>query len=329
MVEICGKPKEVIQLIQANFGKKFIDFDLDKDDYSKASFPALGFYSERAELAVMRSKWTSNAGRIGIDFSSDSTWIDVIGNGGKRLLSGVWDIAITKNGKPLEVTDSWHEVCWFSDDDVDYLEIECKVEGECRIQRQIFLARDEAVIVLADALLANQAADWTIESRMPLEEGVSMKQDDKTREAVLCFEANDASELPRQAALLLPLALPEWRRQHADGELAHEDAAVVMSQSGHGRRLYAPLAISLKKRHQSQEYTWRQLTVAENMKIQTRNVAAAYRFQIGKEQWMIYRSLDGTQRRTAMGLHFNVEFYAGRFDGTEGEHESLVEVDSP
>jgi hypothetical protein len=65
------------------------------------------------------------------------------------------------------------------------------------------------------------------------------------------------------------------------------------------------------------------------MNIQTVDVAAAFRFQIGKEQWMIYRSLAKTCRRTAMGLHFNVEFYAGRFDGDEGEYESLVEVDSP
>jgi hypothetical protein len=102
-----------------------------------------------------------------------------------------------------------------------------------------------------------------------------------------------------------------------------------MTQNGRTQNLYSPLVMSLKKRHQSMEYTWRQLTVAESMNIQTVDVAAAFRFQIGKEQWMIYRSLAKTCRRTAMGLHFNVEFYAGRFDGDEGEYESLVEVDSP
>jgi hypothetical protein len=245
------------------------------------------------------------------------------------LISGPWDLLISKNGKPLELTDPWTEVCWFSDDDVDYLEIECKVEGECRVQRQIMLARDESIVVVADALLGFEIADWSIESRMPLENGIYMRQDDKTREAVLCEEGKSSDELPKQMALLLPLSLPEWRRQNSRGELVSEDDCIVTTQNGRSQRLYSPLVISLKKRHQSQEYTWRQLTVAESMSIQTVDVAAAFRFQIGKEQWMIYRSLAETRRRTAMGLHFNVEFYAGRFDGSEGEFESLVEVDSP
>ncbi len=329
MTNICGNSPSIIRLLRSNFGKKFSDDVLDKQDSNKATLPALGFYNEKAELAVLRSSWSSHVGRVGVDFSSDTAWLDIIGLEGQRLISGPWDLLISKNGKPLELSDPWTEVCWFSDDDVDYLEIECKVEGECRVQRQIMLARDESIVVVADALLGFEIADWSIESRMPLENGIYMRQDDKTREAVLCEEGKSSDELPKQMALLLPLSLPEWRRQNSRGELVSEDDCIVTTQNGRSQRLYSPLVISLKKRHQSQEYTWRQLTVAESMSIQTVDVAAAFRFQIGKEQWMIYRSLAETRRRTAMGLHFNVEFYAGRFDGSEGEFESLVEVDSP
>jgi hypothetical protein len=37
--------------------------------------------------------------------------------------------------------------------------------------------------------------------------------------------------------------------------------------------------------------TWRRITVAENLALVPREVAAAYRVQVGREQWLFYRSL--------------------------------------
>ena len=73
-------------------------------------------------------------------------------------------------------------------------------------------------------------------------------------------------------------------------------------------------------------YTWRQLTIAEELRIQPRDIAEAYRLQINRDQWVFYRSLTPCTRRTVMGLHLNTEFYAGRFCPDDGQFEAIVEV---
>jgi hypothetical protein len=57
-----------------------------------------------------------------------------------------------------------------------------------------------------------------------------------------------------------------------------------------------------------------------------KDVAQAFRLQIGKEQWVLYRSLTPRIRRTVMGLHLNTEFYAARFQASDGSYEPLIEV---
>jgi hypothetical protein len=91
-------------------------------------------------------------------------------------------------------------------------------------------------------------------------------------------------------------------------------------------KLYSPLVMALRNVDQSPSYTWRQLTVAEELQIQPRNIAEAFRVQINRDHWVFYRSLTACTRRTVMGLHLNTEFYAGRFSTSDGEYEPIIEV---
>ena len=91
-------------------------------------------------------------------------------------------------------------------------------------------------------------------------------------------------------------------------------------------RLYAPLFIDLKPSRTRQQFTWRRLTVAENLELQPADVAAGYRVQVGKRQWLFYRSLAPTAPRTLLGQHLISEMLVARFD-QDGEIDELLEIE--
>ena len=88
-----------------------------------------------------------------------------------------------------------------------------------------------------------------------------------------------------------------------------------------------PVLISLCNRHAKKSFTWRQLTVAQNLEVVQRDVAVAYRIQIDKDQWLIYRTLAEAARRTALGMHTLSDFFAGRVKNN-GDLDTLVEVEA-
>lgn len=324
--EVTGRNVKLAHAMET-LPKSLRPSELKKARSGKDPSMPLGFYDEGSELAWMRREWKSQGCRIAIDFARDPMWLDVLDAKGHRLLSGWWEVQVSKNKRPLDIDCGWSEVCWFNDDDVDYLELQCEVEGSCIIQRQILLARSEGLVFVADALIAEEEHDWELESTFPLAHSVQFMQETKSREGFLVREGGD-DEVLNRGGLVMPVAMPEWKKLNCAGELLQEGENLVLIQRGRAKRLYSPLAIALKRRHQTASYTWRQLTVAEELQILPREAAVAYRLQIGREQWVMYRSLTPSTRRTAMGLHLSSEFYAGRFDSEEGTYEALVEVDA-
>jgi hypothetical protein len=125
---------------------------------------------------------------------------------------------------------------------------------------------------------------------------------------------------------MLPLALPEWRRQVVDSKLESSAAGCDLVQTGRGRALYAPLFIDLDRRRQRRQYTWRRLTVAETRQIVPSSVAAGFRVQRGRRQWLFYRTLTERAGRTVLGVNLWSEFLASRIDEA-GESQPLIEVE--
>ena len=313
-------------MAQAKVAKKGSKKDSKKESQDKGlvkQLGSLGFHHEKAEFALMRASWANRGCRMAINYGDDPIWLDVLDHQGDRLMSGWWEVAISKNGKPLDVDCGWSEVCWFSDDDVDYLELQCEVEGVCTIQRQALLVRADGLLFFADALIGTEEAEWELETRFPLESGTRFVQEKSTRDGRL-IRNEESNEL----AWVFPLAMPEWKRQPFSGDILEEGDCLTLVQTLKGKRLYSPMALTLHPRAKTDGQTWRQLTVAEDLRIVNREEAAAYRVQTGKSHWVMYRSLGPTTRRTAIGLHINSEFYACRFHRKSGEIDTLVEVDA-
>ncbi len=283
--------------------------------------PALTFYCDDAAGVCMQGDWRKKGSRFALDFSDSEICIEALGPKGKPLLAGEWTASVELDQQSQLQLDEWGEVCWFSDDDVDYLELEAKFGQHARVQRQVLFFREDRLLLLADAMLCDQLGAWSLSSRLPLAGDVQFEAAKKTTEGFIVSPSGGRS-------LVLPLHLPEWRRQPTLGSLTAEGELLVAQNHVQGQRLYTATLISLCNSHAKKPFTWRRLTVGEDLKIVGAEEAVAYRVQIGTDQWLLYRSLAQTKRRTALGMHTLSEFFVGRFDGSDGEVETLLTVEA-
>ncbi len=290
-------------------------------DKAASKTPPLTDYCSDAACVVMQSDWRSKGIRFALDFSDSEICIEALGKNGAPVLAGQWTAQVDLDGQPQLQLDEWSEVCWFSDDDVDYLELEAKFGQHARVQRQALLFRQDRMLLLADAMLCDQSGTWTISSHMPLAGDALFEPAEKTTEGFIA--TGDGARY-----LTLPLHLPEWRRQATAGRLQAEQEALISEQQAQGQRLYAATLISLRGSHARKPVTWRHLTVGQDLRIVGADEAVAFRVQIGKKQWVLYRSLEKPLRRTAIGMHTLSEFFAGRFDADDGNLEPLLEVEA-
>jgi hypothetical protein len=239
--------------------------------------------------------------------------------GPESVLHGQFSPSIAFDGQLLEPIGGWESVCWESDEDIDYLELEIDCAQGLRIQRQMMLAKQDRFLILADVVLADQGpGSFEYRLSVPLAAGMEFHAQPETREGYLVGQ--------RRRALVMPLSLSEWSCDSRGGKFGDGETGLELDLSGQGRGLYAPLFFDLNPRRLVQQCTWRQLTVAEDRKIQPRDVAVGYRVQIGREQWVVYRSLNGKASRSLLGLNIYNEFALGRFT-RKGEMESLVEIE--
>jgi hypothetical protein len=201
--------------------------------------------------------------------------------------------------------------------DVDYLELELPLTAGWRIQRQMVLARKDEFLFVADAVLGPSVGTIDYRCTAPLASGVTFAGEAETREGTL--------GRARQLAVVLPLALPEWRSDRHPGSLEATPGGITLTMKSEGRAMLAPLFFDLSQRRFRKPRTWRRLTVAERLVIQPSDVAVGYRVQVGAEQWLFYRSLAPSANRTVLGQNYANEFIAGRFTA-KGIAEELVSI---
>jgi hypothetical protein len=273
-------------------------------------------YSESRQLAILRSRLTADSPRLTVAFDESVCRLEL---GAERpLLSGRWSAELNVDGQRLTPRGAWEEVCRHEDDDVEYLELEVPLGDGWVLQRHILLAREENFAFLADAALGEHEATISYTSSLPLADGVELKSETETHEAWLTAESKQY--------LALPLALPEWRRDRPLGALSQADGRLTLTTAPrHGRNLFQPLLIPLAGSRRNCEYTWRRLTVAENLAIQPPDAAAAYRVQIGDRQWVIYRALT-RGNRTFLGRNLTSDLFVGVFH-RNGEMDAIMEVE--
>lgn len=174
---------------------------------------------------------------------------------------------------------------------------------------------------MADAVLSDSNARWDLRTHWTLAPGVDFAPEYKTNDGLLINES-----IPQ--AVLLPVAMPEWRRGTRDAALQSDGRRMTLRTAAQQKRLYNPLLVALQGVRSDAARTWRRLTIAQDLLVTHPEVAQGYRAQIGKDQWVFYRSLGQCKRRSLIGMHLNTEFYAARFLSSDGSYEPLVEVNA-
>ncbi len=275
------------------------------------------FEDEGASLAVLRPNWLTTAPRLGVVYG------DVVraelSVGATCLWSGTWDVEVRVDGRAMPPRGDWEQVCWESDDDIDYLELVLKLQDEVSVERHIALARNENVLLLADAVLG--IGEGTIDYRGTINLGgaATFVPAAETREGTLV-----AGRRPR--ARILPLALGEWRRGPSPGTLEATADGLELVQTAMGQALFAPLFLDLDSRRLRHETTWRQLTVGQKRQIVAKDAAVGYRAQAATSQWLIYRSLAEPDIRTVLATNLMHEFLLGSLQ-SDGQVKTLVEIE--
>jgi hypothetical protein len=281
---------------------------------AKRKLPDSSEQSEWAELAVLRSGWQRGSEAMAVCFADRSLRTELVANG-QLLWSGRHMPILTVDGQLQQPTGDWQQTCWERDEDVAYLELEIEYGDRWRLQRQTLLGRKDGILLIADAVLGTEPGSIEYCQPLPLSSDVRLAIADGSNEA---FMTNG-----ERLGTILPLSLPEWRAATRQGELSAGPAELRQQAEGHS--LYATLFVNLRPKRCQRNLTWRQLTVAENLRIVPAADAVAYRVQMGKEQWVFYRSLAPVGNRTFLGVNTVSEFWAARF-GTSGTTEMLIDV---
>ena len=285
---------------------------------NRRKLPDAAEESEWAGFAVLRSDWSRSCEMFAVAYGGEDFRIE-LSSGDNLLLAGAWQTKLACDQRPLKRTSDWQQICWTSDKDGVYLELEAEFEDDFKIQRQMLLAREDRFLLLADAVFARRSADLDYRSTIPLAPQVSVAEADETREAWL--------ERDAKRWLVLPLAIPEWKCDLRPGKLQEQgDGDLTLSQQARGRALFAPLFIDLNPRRCGKPFTWRQLTVAENLVSQSHDVAVGFRVQVGSKQWLVYRSLGANRSRSVLGKNLNSDFLTGRFV-RGGTVDEIIEIE--
>jgi hypothetical protein len=270
-----------------------------------------------AAAAVLQSGRGRAVCRLTVAYPGTTVRTELICRG-RLLWSGPWELEVRCDGLPAQPCSDWKEVCRVCDDDVDYLELEIHLTGRLRVQRQMLLARQDRFLLLADAVLGTAPAELEYRGGIALGRGVGFRGSRQTREGFLVDDG--------RRALVMPLALPEWRTDPRAGTLCRTDRGLELHQSAQGRCLLAPLWLDLDPRRMVRPRTWRRLTVAENLAVLPDDVAVGYRVMADRQQWLVYRALACRGSRTLLGRHLLTETLVARFR-RDGETESLVEIE--
>ena len=280
--------------------------------------PDAGIHSEWAGCSVLAAGWKPSRPKLFVAHAGDRCHLELAA--GKSLLGGgEYDFTVRCDGKELQPRDEYGVVLWEDDEDVAYLELEIELSGGARLQRQMLLAKQDRMLLLADALLGDgEQRDWEVGCSLPLASGVQLTPADDAHEARI--------QVGEKAYLAFPLAASEWRGAPSDAVLACENDRITWSRSVRGRHVFNPLWICLKPAALQRPFTWRQLTVAEQRLIIARDVAVGYRVQHGSNQWALYRSLEPAASRTLLGCNLVYQFMLGKFT-TQGTVEPLLEIE--
>lgn len=287
---------------------------MGKRKIKKQDRPAV--QSDWSQLACLRNAWSDQPDAAVVAHHGVFPLLELIALG-TTVFSGEWSASIALDGKKVKWHDDWNCVCWNSDADVDYLELQCAPAEGCLFTRQVMLSRTDHFAVIADIVKANEGVRVDYESVLPVHPQWKTKSDNETRARSLKWK--------KQNVRILPLFLPESNIDSVAGECNFQDSKLVSKRSALGG-IYAPLFVEWSPVRQRSFFDWRSLTVSELGNAVHPSEGAGYRCRLGNRQWLLYRNLGTSEEyRTVLGHHTNCETVIGQFDA-DGVVNPLIVV---
>lgn len=284
---------------------------------SPKRIPDCSGYCEETLTAVLRCDWGPKSAKLAIRVDGGRQIVE--GSSRETLLHGDWTPEIAFNGETLKIRgDSSQLNCWNSDQESDYLEFQAELSGGVIWQRQYALDKREQVLFVADVFLGKESGRWEYRCLLPFNTDLAVEEAAESRELRL--------QGRKISALALPLSMGEWKADRSDDAFLAHEQGLEARQTRRGQGCMFAVAIDCDHKRAKRAATWRQLTVGENLKPVPRDQALAFRFQFGRQQWLIYRSLTPLASRTYLGQNVYSEFAFDRFK-EDGAAESLVCVE--
>ena len=161
--------------------KQLADGKLSSKKVSETrGLPSPAMHSEEGKLGFLRTTWADDAPRLTVSYADNSTFVELMCEN-ELLWSGLWQLHVQFDGEPRAIVGNWETVCWYSDKDVDFLEIEASLGDGLQAERQFLLSRKDDVLLIADAVISNRKGRIEYQSSLPITTRVGFQGADETR----------------------------------------------------------------------------------------------------------------------------------------------------
>jgi hypothetical protein len=279
---------------------------------------SVSWQSDVASAALMRSDCEPFADLLVMEWHSAVPVMSLAALG-LPVFTGPWPLQVEVDGRPIDTTATWNCTCWFLDDEVAFAELESQNVQGIRFLRHALLSRIGHYAVLTDSVTCEDPGHQVrMTSSISMRPQIGVERDDVTRELVL--QSGDVS------VRAFPLWLPDDRIDFSPGRFLQEEGRLSYAAVGQGG-VTAPILLDWHPGRKKQAADWCRLTVAEARRPVTDYEASGFRFRVGEQQLLIYRSLQLPKvHRTILGLHTVHESVYGRVTAN-GAVEAIVQVE--
>lgn len=260
---------------------------------------------------------------------------------GRAALAGRWTTELFADETPLRPVGNWTTVCDDLDDDYSFLERVIDLSGGRRFSRRLFLARNEALFLIADTIFSSSAERRRVaggegpllryRSAIPVANGTSARQDSEAREVELTEEITGRG--PIAFARIFPITAPEWRADKSGAEFEIENrgengVALTTTAARRGTALFVATLIDGDSRRAARPCSWRALTVGESLRVASDDAAVGRKIQLGRERFVLYASTSPRPAiRSVLGRNLLSDFMFGKFFADRGV-QPIVDVET-
>lgn len=273
--------------------------------------------SDWAQFATLRNNWSPGADCLAIAHNSEIPRME-LSVFGTQLMAGEWNVDVVLDNEHV-IPGEWACSCWNADKDGDYLELTTDLKNGWKLDRLIFLSRNDHFCFLMDCIVGSEPAEIQYQSLLPVVEHAKLAEDVATRSVT--------AKAGSTKTTCYPLDFPRDRVHSSPGHLKIEHGQLAVQHSGREIGLAIPLFLDWSPNRKNKLADWSSLTVVEEGEILPPGHATGHRIRVGKHQWLAYHALQLSGRsRSVLGLHTLHETVIGEFS-TIGDVTPLLLVD--